>query len=560
MQQRVLVVGAGPVGLSTAIELSRRGIQCRIIDRSLPRAESESRATAVHARTLELLAAFGVADDILASSRLLRGISVYSGGLRLGRATFDGLDSPYPFVAMLPQAVTEQILRKRLAASGVVIDAPVELVGLAPALDCVRATLRDARGNEVTTTAEWVIGCDGGRSAVRKSMNVGFIGRPITGAYLMDCRLDWARGGPEDDGQNYLGPGKDLVLWQNPKGITRIVLSISTKDPRWRKVPPPIELMQSFLDEESTIGARIREATWTSAFEISNRIVTSYRADRVFLAGDAAHVHDPSGGQGMNVGIQDGQNLAWKLATHLQGWATEDILDSYEQERRPVALSVLEATGLTERMLTSASVPVNNLRDAALSVLTSSALAQLIGRSAIAGLRTDYGESTIVNGREPGWAKWLRPGSGVRLGDVYAFERAPRVGRRAPDASGLTQSGGRRVRLFDVLGGDVRHHLLAFSGLASTEPARLSRLRERVAAIVARRGAFLVGSVIALPPTMAPDATDLVVDHHFEAHARYGAKCECLYVVRPDGYVAFRSLGTDDEAIESYLRRVFTVQ
>jgi len=559
MKQRVLIVGAGPVGLSTAIELSRRGVQCRIIDRDPPRPESESRATAVHARTLELLASFGVADEILAQSRPLHGISVYSGGRRLGRATFDGLDSPYPFVAMLPQALTEQILRKRLARSGVEVEAPVELIALEPALDRVHATLRDAQGNEVATDAEWVIGCDGGHSVVRKSMNVGFVGQPISGAYLMDCRLDWTRGGPEDDGQNYLGPGKDLVLWQNPKGLTRIVVSISTQNARWHKDSPSIELMQSFLDEEPAIGARIREVTWSSAFEISNRIATSYRKGRVFLAGDAAHIHDPSGGQGMNVGIQDGQNLAWKLAAHLQGSAPENILDSYERERRPVALSVLEATGLTERLLTSASMPVNKLRDAALSLLTSSRLAQLIGRTSIAGLRIDYGKSSIVNQHESIGANWLRARPGARLGDVYAFERAPRVGRRAPNASELTRNGGQRVSLFDLIGADIRHHLLAFGGLSSADPARVEQLRQRVAPILARHAALLTGTVIVLPPMTAPEGTAFVVDQRFEAHARYGAKCECLYLVRPDGYIAFRCLGTDVEALESYLRRTFSV-
>ena len=357
-ETQVLIVGAGPVGLTTALELTRHGVPVRIMDKAPPRPETESRALGTFSRTLETFERLGALEHMLEEGVLVHGFSFYAGGEargeRIGRLGLDGLDAPHPTLLMLGQASTERILIERLEGLGVPVERPVEVVDVHQDGDAAHATLRDERGREEEVSAPYLVGADGARSAVRKALGANFPGLRMQGQYLVDARVDFPGGKelPGGEGHLSLGPKSLLVFGRLPGGLWRVIVSLQQDDPRMKRETPTRELMQSLVDEHPWLGARlVGDLAWASAFFISNRMVNRMRSGRVFLAGDAAHVHSPVGGQGMNTGIADATNLAWKLALALRGFGGEGLLDSYEAERRPIIAGLLKTTELSEHAL-----------------------------------------------------------------------------------------------------------------------------------------------------------------------------------------------------------------
>ena len=304
-----------------------------------------------------------------------------------------------------------------------------------------------------------------------------------------------------------------------------------------RRETPTRELMQALVDEDHPwVGARLGEPTWASAFFISNRMVDKMRFGRVFLTGDAAHIHSPAGGQGMNTGVQDAANLAWKLALNLEGFGGEALLDSYEAERRPIVEALLKSTEASEHVLMARNPLLARLRDGLIFAMTRVGPAQAYGRRWLAGLVNHYRESPIV-------AEDARLGGGPKAGD------------RAPDAGGLVAADGRPPkRLFEVLAEDAVHHLLVFAGASASEwrVEELGRLAER---IEARRPA-LVRVHLVTARSAKGEVTGTLVDATGEIGRRYGARSERLYLIRPDGYVGFRGPASEPGPLEGYLDRV----
>jgi len=344
MSEEVLIVGAGPVGLTMAAELRRYGVKLRIIDKA-PQRTMQSRALFLWSRTLELLDRLDAGDALVEAGHKVEAMNILSGAKRIGRVDFADVNSTHPYALMLPQAETERVLAENLAARGVQVERGTELVAFANGADDVSATLRHADGREETLTTPWLIGCDGGGSFVRKALGLSSSG-PAQ-------QSDWLIADVHLAGFDY--PPSELVSFWHEDGF----LGIFTLAPGRQRVvadlrytqgaappEPDLALVQYILHKRGPGGIIASNATWLSAFRIHERNVTNYRAGRVFLAGDAAHLHNPVGAQGMNMGIQDAVNLAWKLALVLRGAKNaEMLLESYNAERHATAEHVVSEIG-----------------------------------------------------------------------------------------------------------------------------------------------------------------------------------------------------------------------
>jgi 2-polyprenyl-6-methoxyphenol hydroxylase-like FAD-dependent oxidoreductase len=349
----VIVVGAGPTGLTVACELALAGVPCRVLERRNGQSNM-TRAFAVHARTLELLHARGLAEDLVPRGVIVREVAPAPGSV-LDLTEFD---TPYQMVLIAPQSATEHLLEARALRLGVQFEYGAEVVGMRQDADGV--SLDVAKDGAITTErAGYVVGCDGSHSAVRELAGIDFIGEHYpTHILLADVQLAEH-------------PGETLFTRTSDEGV---VLCVPFGDGWFRAIVWDREREQAPLDEPVT-GDEIRSAfnriagtdfgmsepRWTTRFLSEHRQARHYRAGRVFIAGDSAHVHSPLGGQGMNTGIGDAMNLGWKLAGAVHGWAPAWLLDSYESERHPVGALVLKMTDVFNRALVGKSALVRRV-------------------------------------------------------------------------------------------------------------------------------------------------------------------------------------------------------
>lgn len=400
----VIVSGAGPTGLMLACELALAGVQCQLLERRSEQ-PNMTRAFAVHARTLELLNARGLADDLLPRGVPVSQLAPAPGAM----LDLTEIDTPYPMVLIAPQSATERLLEAKARRLGVQISYGAELVGLRQDSDGVSVDV-NCGGEMRTERARFVVGCDGGHSAVRGLIGVDFTGEKYpTHILLADVQLEKA-------------PEEAMFARSSDEGV---VLCVPFGDSWYRVIAWDRLREQAPLDEPVT-SAEMRSAfnriagtdfgmsepRWTSRFLSEHRQARHYRVGRVFLAGDAAHVHSPLGGQGMNTGIGDAMNLGWKLAGAVHGWAPQWLLDSYESERYPVGKLVLKMTDMFNVMMVGRSRVRRALSAFAIkSVLRSRRMRRIIG-----GRLTGVGIAYPPH--EGGQHQW----TGRRMPDVQAAE------------------------------------------------------------------------------------------------------------------------------------------
>lgn len=346
MNSDVLVVGAGPTGLTMAVELARRGVDVRIID-TAPAPTADTRALGVQPRTLELFERIGIADAAAAEGVHIADFKVFSEGKQFLHLDLHGLDSPYPYLLMLQQPRVEALLNSRLESLGVTVERPTELVTLRQDSDAVEVQLRHGDGSVEHAQTSWLIGCDGAHSTVRHQLGVPFVGAAFEENFAVaDVEIDWPL--PHNVFHAFLNRGNFVAYFPMPGGLHRLTIAYRpghtpTGDVTYGE-------LQAAVDRAAPRGTRIAKVHYAGRFQIHQRKVARHSVGRVFLAGDAAHVHSVVGGQGMNTGIQDAFNLGWKLAAVVCGQAHPSLLDSYAEERAPVAHRLVKGTRRATRM------------------------------------------------------------------------------------------------------------------------------------------------------------------------------------------------------------------
>jgi 2-polyprenyl-6-methoxyphenol hydroxylase-like FAD-dependent oxidoreductase len=554
-----LIVGAGPVGLVLALELGARGLRCRLIDQ-LPEPVRYSKAQAIHARTLELLEPLGVSSELVARGIQVHGMSVYTPDLRrLVNATFEPVPSRFPYILSLAQHETEAVLTARLGASGCALDRAVRLVGFTQGEGGVVATLARADGATETVSAAWLLGCDGAHSTVRKALELPFEGSTYELRIIQaDVRIDWGLAHAHDELVLFLAPTGMLGIFPLP-GERRYRM-LTFLDP---EVPlePVLESFQHLMAERGPEGARVSEPAWMVDFRIHRRMVPRYREGRVFLLGDAAHIHSPAGGQGMNNGIQDAMNLGWKLSLVHRGEAPAALLDSYHAERHPVAESMLRGTDTATKMFSRVMGLRNpvalELRAQLFKAVGSTDLLSRGGRLA-SMLEVAYPNSPWVaqDRALPVTLPSQRDAEPPGLRDWVDFGEGPAPGSRAPDLALTEDPEG--ARLFDLLR-HRGHTVLLFDGAVRSE-AGYRNLADITQAVTACWGSWVQSRVVvalAERPAALDPAVPVLLDPEGEVHRAFGARGECLYVLRPDGYVGYRSQPARLGLLEVWLTRVF---
>ncbi|MEV4315746.1 FAD-dependent monooxygenase [Actinocrispum sp. NPDC049592] len=350
----VIVVGAGPVGLWLASELQLAGVSTVVLERAAERSP-HTKALGMHVRTLEVLAMRGALDELLAA-----GIPVpaWHFGLLDRRVSFAGLDTPYPFMLAIPQLITEELLEKRALALGVRILREHEVTGISQDQDSVRVTVN----SETVLTAAYVVGCDGAGSTVRKAAGIEFPGTASTAwGYLADVTLADPPQGP----YTRHTPQGALIVAPLPGGLHRVTGFDPTSADRTELTLADVRA-SAFAVAGTDFG--MRDPVWLSRFGNAARLASAYRNGRVLLAGDAAHMHMPTGGLGLNVGIQDAMNLGWKLAAVAQNRSPATLLDTYHAERHAVGSWLVENAQAQTALLTNYTPETQALR-ATLSTL-----------------------------------------------------------------------------------------------------------------------------------------------------------------------------------------------
>lgn len=362
----VVIVGAGPAGLTAAIVLAEAGVDHVLIDR-LALGANTSRAAAVHARTLEVLDELGIANELVARGDKVSTFHLHDGATSLGTIGFGDLPTAFPYTLLVPQDITEQVLLERLRELGGTVHRPFTVTGVLDEKDGVTVEYVDGSDQPGAVTADYVIGADGMHSVVREQAGIGFTGDSYPQSFILaDVRMSWPT--PRDEVSLHLSPEGAAVVAPLPDQAGERYRVVATVD----EAPehPGLDDIQQLLTARGPAGEiRVHEVLWSSRFRVHHRVADHYRAGRILLAGDAAHVHSPAGGQGMNTGIQDAALLGTLLAKVHAG-EPDSLLNTYETVRRPIALEVVALTDRMTRMMTLRTRPTRALRNTALNLLT----------------------------------------------------------------------------------------------------------------------------------------------------------------------------------------------
>lgn len=544
----VLVVGAGPVGMTLAAELSRYGAPVRIIDQRLEPA-TESKAIGIHARTLEYLEAMGVLDEFLDNGLQVKNINIHMDGKRATQIKLDRINSPFPFALNIPQVRTEAILGAHLNQSGIIVERGTELVALARNADGMQTLVRHHDGKEERIDASYLVGCDGSRSVVRQQAEIPFVGSDDGDVFaLADVSL---AGSFERDGWHiFLHDSGLLLLFPLPDDRWRVIATLSQEPPR----QPDMAFFQKLMNERKVPPTALTECHWTSSFTVRKRMAPFYREGRVFLAGDAAHIHSPAGGQGMNTGMQDSVNLAWKLAWVLAGRSPENLLDSYNEERIKVGNEVLALTNRLTQLATLRNTMAVRLRKVMLPFLG--------GLDFVQFKIADSLEEVAINYRGTAMLDDAVGISGRSFTSSLFGSGGPVPGDRAPDGTVTGAIDGKASRLFTAFA-RCRFTLLVFLNKAEDKDTltTVATLLNHVAKVSTTDMQTLLISGRHIPDTLSNFEQLVHLDARSTVHKQYGvSSTAALYLVRPDGYISFRSIPPQWAPLKKHLQRYLQVE
>jgi 2-polyprenyl-6-methoxyphenol hydroxylase-like FAD-dependent oxidoreductase len=523
----VLIVGGRTTGLMLAIRLRRQGLSVRVADSS-PSIDPHSRATLLHSRSLELLENLGIVEEIVTHGQDLRGMRLFVDGAFVMEAEHPPVDSPYPYGIAYSQVRIERLLEERLNDLGVEVERSTALLALEQDTASVRARLGHADGTESMAEASWLVGCDGAHSTTRHLLGIDFPGWQSRYPYMLaDVVVENDK--PSHAFFSFLHGEGSLYFFILDGGRRQIVAGLPEGHPT--EGHPNLAEVQALVDRRSGGDYRLSDPRWLAYFRISYRLAERYRQGRVFLAGDAAHLNSLVGGHGMNTGIQDACNLAWKLTLANRGLVSNAFLDSFEAERRPVAKEMISGScDMTEPGEAYPTMTTDE-REALINGFRMNSDDLMAFRRNFEELDLDYGESPLSRDEGQGLPGEVRPGLEAR------------------NLDGL-QHNGQTCDLFSLLGGP-KHTLLIFAG-EEDEEERAASLLPSADANPSWIESFLV--VSRATARDLPKSTTLIIDPESRLAHRYGMQKGGLYLIRPDGYVAYR--GTEAGGLARYLEEV----
>lgn len=498
MKNHVLIVGAGPTGLALALLLLKRGIPFRLIEEK-KEPEVTSRALGIHARTLELFERMGIVNDFLKEGLHCDHLNFHDNGNNLS-INLKGIDSPYPYVLLLPQTKTEEILRKHLEKNGGTIEWDSSLVSFEN-----DSAVLSAKGKMEHVKPAWVVGCDGAHSKVRHLLNIPFVGAEFSETFLLaDCKVKTSVAPTAPQGF-FSSEGISVIAPLPNTGHFRLIFPLRNSQEDLNASPDSIQTLVTKRGLNRFID--IEEYLWISKFHIHRRLANHFRQGVAFLAGDAAHIHSPVGGQGMNTSLQDAANLAWKLALAVEGVASANLLNTYEEERLPIAEEVLEGTTRATHVITflqhRSCRPLFRLL---LFFLRFPAIQKHLSRN-ISEISIHYRNSSLN-----------------RYEKRDLFWNGPQVGERAPNI--LVD----KKMLFDMLD-PMRFTLLLFDDNAPL-----------VGEIAKRYGKWI----------------DVFVATDEASLKKYAAGLQSMFLIRPDGYIGYRSRKGKLEELNKALHSYFS--
>lgn len=492
----VLIVGAGPTGLVLALWLTAQGVKVRIIDKT-DGPGTTSRAMAVQARTLELYQQLDLAEAVVAAGHRNPALNLWVQGRRKARISFGAAGgglTPFPFLLIYPQDQHEQLLIDRLQAMGVVVERRTELLDFEERGDHVAARLRTPEGGEAIHEAIYLAGCDGARSTTRHKLGLGFEGGTYEQVFYV---ADVEASGPAADGEIHIAlETADFValLGYGRRGQGRLIGTVRDEREQAERL--------TFADVGhraiESLGLSIDTVNWFSTYRVHHRVTDHYRHGRAFLLGDAAHIHSPAGGQGMNTGIGDAINLAWKLAAVLRGRAPDGLLDSYEAERLPFARRLVATTDRAFSLVSAEGGFADLVRTRVAPLLASAAFSIGAAREAmfrvLSQTRIHYRGGPLSEGR---------------AGRVRGGDRLPWVAWDGPDNAAPLRAMAWQVHVYGTARADLR--------------------------------AWCDGNGVPLHAE----------DWH-PAHEKAGFARDAAYLVRPDGYVALADPEAKPSGLEAY--------
>lgn len=394
MKTDVLIVGAGPVGLNLALCLSHLGISYRIIDKKSG-LNTTSNAIGVNPRTLEVWQTLGIADEAIKRGLKLQAASWYDNGKFLNAADFALSKSEYKFMLALPQAHTEQLLNEQLAKFSAAVEWNTELISFTD--DSKVIAICKHQDNTEQIEANWIVGCDGYRSSVRDLSGISRVCHDLTQHFIMvDAQLN----GEISHAEMSVGFHDDGILFFFPmKGSMRIVAEISGDSTHSGVKIGDKAIFDDILSKRFP-GLSIKEIEWASAFYVHECLAERYLKNHVILCGDAAHTHSPAGGQGMNTGIQDTWNLAWKLAHVLRGEASSELLESYHNERHQIGAEVLERSGRITKVGTTSNKVLQAVRNFGISHIVGLDMVASKFVNSIAQTDIYYNQSSLIDAKQ----------------------------------------------------------------------------------------------------------------------------------------------------------------
>jgi 2-polyprenyl-6-methoxyphenol hydroxylase-like FAD-dependent oxidoreductase len=490
-----------------------------------------------------------LAGEFVAAGHRIAAVNVNANGKHIFHLGFGDLDSPYPYLLAVAQPETERILSDRIHQLGMEIERGVELVSLSQDSEKTTVELRDAHGNIERVRVDWVVGCDGPHSTVRRALDIPFEGHTFEQLFILaDVHVE----SPFLDSEAYLfsDHGDVCAIFPMGNGRYRIVADNPPEELATRD--PTLQECQDIVTKRIPEHVSLSDPVWTATFHVNSRMVSSLRSARVFLAGDSAHIHSPAGAQGMNTGMQDAVNLAWKLALVCRDHAPASLLDSYHAERYPVEQSVLRQTDALFSIAGASGGPRSFIRQHVLPLLGNTGFVQHKAARIVSEIAIDYENSPIV--------------------EDHHLPQGPRAGDRAPDALARLASNGTPARIADLCSRS-QHTLL----LIANTPDQVA-----LAGAVSRNVAATCGELVV--PFIIADADSPDPDVHggasreansagasSSAHAptrptpplrdEYGATHAAIYLVRPDGYIGFRApLTRESRSLLEYLARLFALK